>query len=127
MSGFKFIAIRPLVGCYEKFSKNLISGKIYKFYQEFDFYDKDNKLIYNDNYVINDDNEQLKNVEVNSIKKNTSVPNNLYSNSDGELEISISAIVGKNGSGKSTLLELLYVICCMLFNSYRKRYTSKSQ
>lgn len=114
MSGFKFIAIRPLVGCYEKFSKNLIKGKIYKFYQEFDFYDKDNKLIYNDNYVINDDNEQLKNVEVNSIKKNTSVPNNLYSNSDGELEISISAIVGKNGSGKSTLLELLYAVCYLI-------------
>jgi predicted ATP-binding protein involved in virulence len=115
MSGFKLIAIRPLIGCYEKFSKNLIKGKIYKFYQEFDFFDKNNELIYNDNYSEYSPDGILINKEVFTIKKNTTVPKNLYGNSqDDNIEINISAIVGKNGSGKSTILELLYALCYII-------------
>jgi uncharacterized protein YkuJ len=84
MSGFKLIAIRPLVGCDLRFLKNLKAGEIYKFYNDFEFtFDKEV-------------------IEVISIKDNSSVPNHLF----GE-NISVSAIVGKNGSGKSALIELL--------------------
>ena len=33
MSGFKLLAIRPLIGCSSQFKKNLNDGEIYKFYQ----------------------------------------------------------------------------------------------
>lgn len=97
---FKLLAIRPLEGCNEKFLKNLEENRIYKFYNEYSFYNGDKELTGNDN----DD--------VNEIKFEQSVPENLFyqKREDGtDLPINISAIVGKNGSGKSSLVELLYV------------------
>ncbi|MDF1676178.1 MAG: hypothetical protein P1U44_10720 [Vicingaceae bacterium] len=98
MSGFKLLAIRPLEGCDEKFRKNLKEGVVYKFYQNYRFYDKDEKEIstYNNNL-------QKPIVKIES--PNSEI--DLYSSDD--LKINVSAIVGMNGSGKSTLLELLFL------------------
>ncbi len=122
---FKLLAIRPMPGTDSKFLKNLKPGVIYKFYQEYEYLnsqDKDlSKWTYQSggngkNYLVNpdDSNEKIEltpdnpllNVEV---KKSpaTTVPEDLYSIPGGPT-INISAIVGKNGSGKSSLLELLF-------------------
>lgn len=93
---FKLLAIRPLDGCNPKFLKNLEENRIYQFYNDFEFLDKDKKTII--------DFGKNKYIEVNSIKHISTVPNNLYGD-----KINISAIVGKNGSGKSSLVELMYV------------------
>ncbi len=106
MHGFKLIAIRPLIGCNEIFLKNLKKGQIYKFYNDFQFLDKDNLNI--DNNITAD--------EVEKITYNQIVPHDLYSLSSlnlNNININISAVVGKNGSGKSTIVELisLFVFC----------------
>ena len=95
---FKLIAIRPLNNCNEKFRKNLIPNQIYKFYNEYEFLDENDKEI-----------RCVKNfVEVSKIvKKDNNVPEDFYY--QGNTKINISAIVGKNGSGKSSLVELIYV------------------
>lgn len=93
MSGFKLIAIRPLVGCDGKFLKNLKGSHIYKFYNDFSFVEN-------------------KEGEVIEIKNESTIPNNLF----GE-NISVSAIVGKNGSGKSALIEL-FVASVNQFSHY---------
>jgi predicted ATPase len=90
VSGFKLLAIRPLINCDKQLLKNLNSGEIYRFYQDYDFIlDK-------------------KGNEVNEIIHIPSTPDDLYGNN-----ISISAVVGKNGSGKSSLIELFstFVFC----------------
>ncbi|WP_445710876.1 hypothetical protein [Flavobacterium sp.] len=97
---FKLLAIRPLEECNPKFLKNLEENRIYQFYNDYEFQDEKGNVIDTfgkDNYI-----------EVNKIKHNPTVPDNLYKIKEG-LEINISAIVGKNGSGKSSLVELLYV------------------
>lgn len=93
MSGFKLLAIRPLSGCHKEISKILIKGQIYSFYNEYSFLTSDEKKV---------DNEK----EVEEITLNSLVPKKLYS--VNQLEINISAIVGKNGVGKSTLLDVFY-------------------
>lgn len=86
---FKLLAIRPLEGCNKKFLKNLEENRIYQFYKDYNF--------------ILDENQK----EVISIEQlEQSVPNNFYGNKN--ININISAIVGKNGSGKSSLVELFY-------------------
>lgn len=107
MSGFKLIAIRPLIGCDSRFSKNLQKGQIYKFYQEYNFHDKEGKLIKNNDFK----STKNVNIEVYSITNNGTIPCNLYNSKIEGIEINVSAIVGKNGSGKSSLLELLYACC----------------
>jgi hypothetical protein len=94
---FRLIAIRPLDDCNEKFLKNLIPNQIYKFYNDYEFYIEENKVI----NAIKED--------ITKIKYNSSVPEDLYYQGDDEYKtkINISAIVGKNGSGKSALVELL--------------------
>ena len=87
---FKLLAIRPLKGCSAKFLKNLEEDRIYKFYNDYSFFENKER-------------------KVTEIKSEDSVPENLYEKS--ELNIQISALVGKNGSGKSSLLELLYASC----------------
>lgn len=115
MNGFKLIAIRPLVGCDRRFLKNLKEGQIYKFYNDFQFLDKDGLCIDNLSFTKSLGNKIIYN-EVNKIEYNQVVPNNLY-NSEGSnlntINVNISAIVGKNGSGKSTIVELfsLLIFC----------------
>jgi hypothetical protein len=95
---FKLIAIRPLVGCNRKFLKNLEENRIYQFYNDYKYLDDRNELISKF-----DKNNQT---EVSSIKYSPTIPENFFGNEN--LNINISAIVGKNGSGKSALTELLY-------------------
>ncbi|UOX33767.1 hypothetical protein LXD69_17250 [Flavobacterium sediminilitoris] len=86
---FKLLAIRPLEGCNPKFLKNLEENRIYQFYNDYEF-------------ILDEQNENV--IE---IKHTPTVPDNLYKIKE-DLEINISAIVGKNGSGKSSLVELMY-------------------
>lgn len=87
---FKLLAIRPLKGCSARFLKNLEENRIYKFYNDYSFFENEDK-------------------KVTKIQCEDSVPKTLYEKSG--LDIQISALVGKNGSGKSSLLELLYASC----------------
>jgi len=93
---FKLIAIRPLTGCNEQFLKNLDENRIYKFYNEYSFKNKIERII-----------ENTDKSYVHFIEFIPSVSENLYNKNN--LNINISAIVGENGSGKSTIVELLYV------------------
>lgn len=99
---FKIIAIRPLMDYGSKYLKNLKPKQVYQFYNgyTFEFEDDntdknvlritDNNLdVYDDLYKIEYEEETI----TGPIKRN--------------INISISAIVGKNGSGKSSLSELL--------------------
>lgn len=97
---FKLLAIRPLKGCSARFLKNLEEDRIYKFYNDYSFFDE------NDNEVRTGGNKITK------IQCKNSVPETLYEKSG--LDIQISALVGKNGSGKSSLLELLYASCYVI-------------
>lgn len=97
-NNFKLIAIRPLSDCNERFLKNLNKGEIYQFYNDYKFVNNKNKEV-----GIND--------EVSNINFESLVPKDFYNieSADGHnLNINISAIVGKNGSGKSSLMELFY-------------------
>ncbi|MFZ4928740.1 hypothetical protein [Chryseobacterium sp. Mn2064] len=96
---FKLLAIRPLKDCHEDFLKNLEEGRIYKLYEEYEFYNESQKI---DNYNFIIDRENI--LDVNKINFTPILPKNLY----GE-KINISAVVGKNGSGKSSLIELIYI------------------
>ncbi|MBK8805637.1 MAG: AAA family ATPase [Bacteroidales bacterium] len=88
---FKIIAIRPLEDCDSRFLKVLTEGEIYQFYNQYKFIKSDENDIHS---------------EIIEIKK-ISDDYNIYS-FDKNLEINVSAIVGKNGSGKSSLIELLF-------------------
>lgn len=91
--GFKLIAIRPLENCGEKFLKNLDFNRIYKFYDNFEYYSKNERI---DNNIKID---KYKNVE--RIIEINKLPNNFFTP-----KINISAIIGKNGSGKSSIIDL---------------------
>ena len=117
MSGFKLIAIRPLVGCKSRFLKNLTQGQIYKFYNDYNFYDESQSLIENKNIIRFDKQGNKFNVEVSKIIYSQNVPSNIYKinrGTENEKELNISAIVGKNGAGKSSILELLYALCYVI-------------
>jgi len=98
---FKLLAIRPLKGCSARFLKNLEEDRIYKFYNDYSFFENQDG-------------------KVTEIKCEDSVPENLYEKSG--LDIQISALVGKNGSGKSSLLELLYASCYVIAISQKILY-----
>lgn len=91
--GFKLIAIRPLENCGEKFLKNLDINRIYKFYDNFEYYSGKDRI---DN--LKEVNE-FKNID--KIKEINKLPNGFFTP-----KINISAIVGKNGSGKSSIIDL---------------------
>lgn len=94
--GFKLLAIRPLTGCNKRFYKNLNKNKFYSFCGDFEFDVKKGKTV----VQIRPDQA----TDIYTIKRS----------GDKNLEVSISAIIGKNGSGKSTLTEMfyLYVFLC---------------
>ncbi len=94
MSGFKLLAIRPIKIEEKKYLKLIKENKIYQFYSDYTFLNKENTPV-NEGEVIE------------SISFNPSSPDTLYSNEN--ISINISAIVGKNGSGKSTLIDLLFL------------------
>lgn len=97
-NNFKLIGIRPHHNCGEKFLKVLEPGRLYQFYNEYEFYTKDGKF-------------DGINGEITRFEYKQIVPEDLYK--VGNLNINISAIVGKNGTGKSTLTELL--LYCVYF------------
>ncbi len=107
-NNFKLLAIRPLKNCDERFLKNLNPGYIYKFYNNYVFLNKSKK-------EINDESEVY---YVKTKTDNYSELYNIKTNDGHQIEINISAIVGKNGSGKSSLLELHYLLC-YLISSYK--------
>lgn len=94
---FKLLAIRPLPGCNPKFLKNLQEGRIYKFYNDYKFFNGDDRI---DDFKYKIDTNSIKDVE--RIELEETLPKDFFGKN-----INISAIVGKNGSGKSTLVELL--------------------
>jgi len=104
MSNFRLISIIPLKGCNEKFSKNLIIGKPYKFTNEYTI-------------ELNKDNSRIK--KVTNVARNES--NKIYKLKNG-INVEISAVVGLNGSGKSALIELLYylVYAMSIYNKKEK-------
>lgn len=101
MSNFKLLAIRPLEGCDKKFLKILKPNTVYKFYNDYTFTHVNGK-------------------EENPVEKITytpSIPEDLYkikTASNNEIDLNISAIVGKNGSGKSSLYDLFFAFCFAL-------------
>lgn len=91
---FKLLAIRPLKNCGEKILKNLEINRIYKFYDNYEFYNEENLIDQQGKIEISPE----KISRINEIEK---LPDNFFSR-----KINISAIVGKNGSGKSSLIDL---------------------
>ncbi len=90
-TGFKLLAIRPLEGCNEDFTRVLKHGQIYQFYNNYTFIKNDTDDIHSE--VSNVVREPIQNEGLFNI---------------GKLPINVSSIVGKNGSGKSSLIELFF-------------------
>jgi AAA15 family ATPase/GTPase len=99
---FRLLAIRPLKDCNKRFLKNLVGGKVYRFYSNYNFFNAESVTV-----GLND--------TVDKIEFTDSYSDNLYR--IASLDISISAIVGKNGSGKSALAELLLYTLFRLLNN----------
>lgn len=100
MSKFKLLAIRPLLGCDKRFLKNLTAGQIYPLYNNYKFHTVSKEIISDSS----SDNVQY--------ISSAPAPPEIYNiqTADGhDMEVNISAIVGKNGSGKSSLIELFFV------------------
>ena len=102
-NSFKIIAIKPLEKCFGKHKKVLKNNTIYYFYQ--DYFIKHLRV----------ENETI------TFKENT--PIDLFNNNN--LNINISAIVGKNGSGKSTIVELLFKAINNIAFNFKEEKTSK--
>jgi ABC-type glutathione transport system ATPase component len=81
----KIIAIRPLEGCATALLKVLTVDQLYVFYQEYKFFIDETGEGY----------EFIPKITPDLFKM-------------GDIQINVSAVVGKNGSGKSSLVELLY-------------------
>lgn len=105
---FKLLAIRPLKGCNPKFLKNLEEGRIYKFYNDYEFFNGEDRI---DDFNYKIDINSIKDVE--RIEVEETLPKDFFGES-----ISVSAIVGKNGNGKSALIELFIVTINNLAQSY---------
>ncbi|HAY3553685.1 MULTISPECIES: hypothetical protein [Elizabethkingia] len=94
---FKLLAIRPLKECNPNYLKNLKTNQLYKFYNDYIFYDSHNR-------EVNDSGK-----DVSKITYQATIPEDLFSQGlgDAKTKINVSAIVGKNGCGKSAIVELL--------------------
>ncbi|MBA5630394.1 hypothetical protein [Moheibacter lacus] len=91
--GFKLLAIRPLEKCGVKFLKNLEMNRIYKFYDNYEFYNSQTRI---------DDLPKTEKYKiVDNIVEIEKLPVDFFST-----KINISAIIGKNGSGKSSIIDL---------------------
>ncbi|WP_278554621.1 AAA family ATPase [Elizabethkingia bruuniana] len=91
--GFKLLAIRPLERCGTKFLKNLEVNRVYKFYDNYEFYNSQSRI---DNLHKIEEHKTVDNiVEVEKLPVDFFSP-----------KINISAIIGKNGSGKSSIIDL---------------------
>lgn len=101
MSGFKLLAIRPLIGCNPNYIKILKYNTFYSFYNNYTFSENSE----NGRIVV----EYLSDIE------------NLYDirGKDHNISVNVSAIVGQNGSGKSSLLEIYYL--CMYFIAINRK------
>lgn len=88
---FKLLAIKPLDKCSKKYRNNLKPDTLYKFYQYYDFKPAKGSI-----------------TEIEKTGSDFNIYNDFIPESRN-LNISISAIVGKNGSGKSSLVELFYL------------------
>lgn len=93
---FRFIGLRLLENSNEKFLKNLKKGRVYKFYSDFSFLTE------------NGDEVERSNQDIYKFSGDISFPEDLYKTNckSGDIDVNISALVGKNGSGKSSLLEI---------------------
>lgn len=111
MSAFKLIGIRPHKDCGDKFLKLLEPGRLYQFYNEFEFYTDDGKF-------------DGVNGEITYYNSINPTPDNLYK--IGGLNVNISAVVGKNGTGKSTLIELLLYSKYLIGTSFKDGNTGKT-
>lgn len=89
MGQFRVIAVRPLTGCDKKYLKILKENEFYLFYDDYK--------------IIEDTIEKKTGKEL----QKSSVPHDFYKIADTNLNISISAIIGKNGDGKSSIIELI--------------------
>ncbi|MFD2602637.1 hypothetical protein [Flavobacterium suzhouense] len=89
---FKILAVRPHTDCSKNISKVLRNGMLYQFYNHYTFLNSEGNAV-------------TPNDEIVAYEPNDLVPNDLYTIDN--LQINISAIVGKNGCGKSTLIELI--------------------
>lgn len=89
MSQFKLIAIVPLLNCSTDYRKNLIPGRAYRFYNNYQV-------------KVSDDGREVVWAERD---KTDLIPENLYELGNG-INLNFSAVVGKNGTGKSTIFEL---------------------
>lgn len=80
---FKIIALRPLLGCSDKYLKTLKENEYYIFDKAYNI--DENKLTIDEN----------KNISLFNLE---------------DVHLNINAIVGKNGTGKSTLVELIFAL-----------------
>jgi len=111
MSGFKLLAIKPLIGCSKEYLKILQEGQLYKFYNDYKFYQFEDT-----------EKEVKEDGNINYIEYTPSIPDDLYQvelNNKRKLNVNISSIVGMNGSGKSTLTELFYMAIYLIAESQR--------
>lgn len=97
MENFRLIAIRPLAGCNPKFLKVLKPGELY---------------ILNGEYEVNGKGSDGLDLLCRKPEGTGNVPSDFYRVDN--IQINISAIVGKNGSGKSSLVDLLIVAIYLL-------------
>lgn len=97
---FKIIALEVLNGCSKIHSKNLQFKEPYLFYKNYSFIPQQGSEEY-------------------EIHHKPILSETLYNLNGQNLNINISAIVGKNGSGKSTIVELLMKGINNLFYRYK--------
>ncbi|SDP99709.1 hypothetical protein SAMN05428975_5127 [Mucilaginibacter sp. OK268] len=105
MSNFSLIAIRPLSNCAERFLRNLKADHPYIFHQAYKFCIKAS-AVESINYFPNKD-TNLYNIPRKEIGRKKTL---------ADLEVKVSAVVGKNGSGKSNLFEFIFLAAYIIAN-----------
>jgi AAA15 family ATPase/GTPase len=101
MDGFKLLALRLIPDTADRFLNNLKKGVVYKFYQNYSYYDSDDVEILSNNGNL--DCVEVKVIERKPYNLNLYLP-------DEKINFNVSAVVGENGSGKSSLVDTLNLI-----------------